>query len=519
MDDPSQLDQLLDEWESCRDLDSTLSVEAFIGDRLGGLEIKAIDEFRCVAQSLIEMDDTLEAVAGPHSVEETTCVEGSLLSSVSLSELRPGLEPVAGFILVSRLGRGGFGEVWKACTTGGFHIALKFVQIGGRVGDIERKSLEVIKNVRHPNLLFVFNYWEVGDLLIIASELADGTVYDRLNESQKDGNPGIQKEELLQYISEAAKGIDALNDSNKPGITGIQHRDIKPQNLLLSGGSIKVGDFGLARAIGTGASKHTSSVTFAYAAPECFEGKTSNSSDQYSLAVTYCHLRGGRLPFNGNHIELMDGHRHRSPDLSMIPEDERWVVEKALSKDPGERWRSCCEFAGQLSRPSVLPAPTRNTTLEWMTLNSRSVAIFATVCVAIISFFSIADRSPNSKTPPGDSPPLNVTYRSSQIPGYGFVVNIQNASKTSPAVIESFKVSSKTGKTMSQELKVKILPTNSIDVGWSDLKPWKLQSGDEVEVQCSGISKPVTLKIPELKSWTQSIGDYWNGPQIPNGTK
>ena len=65
------------------------------------------------------------------------------------------------------------------------------------------------------------------------------------------------------------------------------------------GGSLKVADYGLARVLGHSQASHTGSMTPTYAAPEFFEGKTSGQSDQYSLAVTYCHMRGGRPPFSG----------------------------------------------------------------------------------------------------------------------------------------------------------------------------------------------------------------------------
>src|SRR5207247_1994324 len=115
------------------------------------------------------------------------------------------------------------------------------------------------------------------------------------------GEIGIPVGELLEYFREAAKGIDYLNEPRHRMPTGeavgIQHRDIKPQNLLLCGGSVKVADFGLARMLQHSVTAHTGSLTMTYAAPEFFSGQTSNQSDQYSLAVTYCHLRACKLPF------------------------------------------------------------------------------------------------------------------------------------------------------------------------------------------------------------------------------
>jgi serine/threonine protein kinase len=158
---------------------------------------------------------------------------------------------------------------------------------------------------------------------------------DRCHEAQAGGLPGIPRDELLVYLRDAAEGIDFLQKRT------IQHRDIKPQNLLLVGGRVKVGDFGLARLLANSVTGHTGSLTLAYAAPEFFEGKTTRQSDQYSLAVAYCRLRGGKLPFEGTPAAMVAAHLHRPPDLTMLPSEERPAVAKALSKKPGDRWPTC----------------------------------------------------------------------------------------------------------------------------------------------------------------------------------
>jgi formylglycine-generating enzyme required for sulfatase activity len=160
---------------------------------------------------------------------------------------------------------------------------------------------------------------------------------------------------LLDYLRDAARGLDYLNS------LGIQHRDVKPHNLLLVGGGVKVADFGLAKLLEQTVASNSGAMTVAYAAPECFGGQISGRSDQYSLAVAYCQLRGGQLPFGGNAMQTMAGHLLQPPDLTMLPEAERPVVARALAKKPEERWPSCRAFVdalaptGQAAAPASLP--------------------------------------------------------------------------------------------------------------------------------------------------------------------
>jgi formylglycine-generating enzyme required for sulfatase activity len=266
-------------------------------------------------------------------------------------EFKPGARPVPDYELVQRLGRGGFGEVWKAVGPGSVAVALKFIRLDDKAGAVEQRSLELIRDIRHPNLLALFGSWQRDGFLILALELGEGTLLDRLKQAQAAGTEGIPPGELLDHMRDAARGLDYLNGR------GIQHRDVKPHNFLLVGGGVKVADFGLAKLLQHTLTSNTGSLTPAYAAPEFFNGQTSNLSDQYSLAVTYCHLRGGRLPFEGSATELMMGHVIREPDLTMLPESERPVVARALAKKPPERWPSCREFVEALAVGIEDPTP------------------------------------------------------------------------------------------------------------------------------------------------------------------
>jgi serine/threonine protein kinase len=260
--------------------------------------------------------------------------------------LMPGMRPVPDYELVQLLGQGGYGEVWKALGPGDVVVALKFIRLDARVGEIELRSLGVMKNIHHPHLTGIAGIWQREGLLIIAMELGDGTLMDSLLKSQREGLSGIPADQLCEYMREAAKGIDYLCTLQ------IVHRDIKPQNLLLVGGGVKVADFGLAKLLEQARASTSGAMTPAYAAPEFFRGEANSQSDQYALAVSYCQLRGGRLPFAGSVAELMAGHLMNPPDLSMLPEPERPIVARALAKNSAERWPDCRSFVRALEQAS-----------------------------------------------------------------------------------------------------------------------------------------------------------------------
>jgi serine/threonine protein kinase len=267
-------------------------------------------------------------------------------ATVERDQDRPGTELVPGYRLVARVGSGGAGDVWSAEAPGGLRVALKIVRLTGGLGRREMANVRILRAIRHPNLLAYFGAWQHRDRLIVGMELADGSLWDRLAEARYLGLAGIPLGELLEIIGEVARVIDFLNEpchelEGRSGVA-IHHRDIKPQNIMLIGRGVKVADFGLSCLDNpSGASKSQCGLTFAYAAPETFRRRVSASSDQYSLAVTYCQLRGGRLPFVGPPAAVMMGHLFGDPDLSMLPGPERPIIARAMAKDVTERWPDC----------------------------------------------------------------------------------------------------------------------------------------------------------------------------------
>ncbi len=266
-------------------------------------------------------------------------------------------EPLDGYTLIERLGRGGFGEVWKCEAPGGFQKAVKFVYgdlqtEDGRGAEQELKSLGRMKDIRHPYILTLERYDVIDGQLMVVMELADRNLWDRFRECRMLGHPGIGREELLRYMGETAEALDLMNDRYK-----LQHLDVKPQNLFLMFDHIKVADFGLAKAFEGSVAAVTGGVTPVYAAPETFQGEVSRFSDQYSLGIVYQELLTGTRPFNGaNTKQLLLQHLREPPDLSALPEHDRPVIGRALEKDPSDRWTSCREMVQRLTHAPTLYA-------------------------------------------------------------------------------------------------------------------------------------------------------------------
>lgn len=266
-----------------------------------------------------------------------------------ITRLEPGAEPIQGYRLICRLGGGGYGDVWKCEAPGGLNKAIKFVfgQLGtsdnvlgqdaedGRAAQ-ELKSLERIKMIRHPFILALDRYEIIDGQLMIVSELADCSLYDRFRECYQKQLPGIPREELLNYLLEAAEALDYMTEKHD-----LLHLDIKPQNLFLMCNHIKIGDFGLVKDIQDKLANVTGGFTANYAAPESFEGYVSRYSDQYSLAIVYQELLTAVRPYSGtNPKQLLLQHIQGQPNLEPLPECDRKIVGKALAKDPAHRWPS-----------------------------------------------------------------------------------------------------------------------------------------------------------------------------------
>ncbi len=252
-----------------------------------------------------------------------------------------------GYKLIQRIGAGTFGEVWRAEAPGGVEVAVKviFRPITDQEVKRELDALNLIKQLRHPYLLQTQAYWLSDDRLHIAMELADGCLRDRLRNSQKAGEPNIPVGELLRYFQESAEALDFLHGER------VLHRDVKPENILLTKRHAKVADFGLARLLQADRASVSASGagTPRYMAPEVWHNRVTPASDQYSLALTYMELRLGRhLKEGGNMMDWMFFHLQETPDLTAFTADEEQVLARALAKEPEKRFPSCTAFMDDL---------------------------------------------------------------------------------------------------------------------------------------------------------------------------
>jgi serine/threonine protein kinase len=262
------------------------------------------------------------------------------------AKLQSGFEPIQGYFLRDKLGSGGYGEVWSADAPGGLKKAIKFVygHIDGDRASCELKSLQRIRQVNHPFILSLERIEIIDGQLMIVSELAQGSMFDRYMDFKKKQIAGIPRDRLLSYLADAADGLDFLCQKHD-----LQHLDVKPGNLLILSDRIKVADFGLVKDLQSTTQSMLSGMTPTYAAPEMFDGRPGRFSDQYSLAIVFQEMLTGELPFRGRTTaQLANEHINRAPDLNPLPPSDRSIIAKALAKRPQQRFSDCRELINAL---------------------------------------------------------------------------------------------------------------------------------------------------------------------------
>jgi hypothetical protein len=237
------------------------------------------------------------------------------------------------FTLISELGRGGMGVVWKARDReNGQIVALKllretYAEDPEYLARFERE-LELARRIDSAHVVKVLGFGVRKKVPYLALEYIEGpSLYDALTAH----GPYIWPE-TRAILAQLAQG---LADANAAGVI---HRDVKPSNVLIApDGTAKLTDFGIARGLDLTRFTATSTIlgTPAYLAPE---GPKDARSDLYSLGVIGYELLTGAVPFKGtSYQEVIVEHIRTAPDLEKLPPDARPIIGWLLAKNPDDR--------------------------------------------------------------------------------------------------------------------------------------------------------------------------------------
>jgi serine/threonine protein kinase len=273
---------------------------------------------------------------------------------VSRIRLEAGSVPFAGLKLIQLRGRGGFAEVWEAEDTRGDRIAVKFMASANQTSSVkEMRIIQAIQKLSHRHLLHIQNVWSVPGYIVVSMDLADGSLFDMLDLYQAEYHTPLPPVLVAGYLKQAALALDFLNARRHTfdGRTaGFMHCDVKPSNLLLVGEMVKLADFGLCTPMVALQSTYGKAGTLDFAAPEVHRGGLAETSDQYSLAITYYHLRTGNFPFPPlpGGFSRSYSYTRPAPDLSRVRRGERRILERALDLEPTNRWPSCLALMNAL---------------------------------------------------------------------------------------------------------------------------------------------------------------------------
>ncbi|MFH1765569.1 MAG: protein kinase [Gemmatimonadota bacterium] len=272
---------------------------------------------------------------------------------------------ISGYRILGGIGKGGMGTVYLALDniTEGQLDAVKILN-RDLVVDRERLRREAVtaNRVDHPNVCRIYNYVEAYDpdsataLTLIAMELVRGPT---LREVQEERGGILELGRAALVVKEVAEALTAIHSQD------IVHRDIKPTNIIVTrdpgeAERVKIVDFGIAKAVGGGASQDLTepgfvAATVHYASPELLRGKPEKRSDVYALGVVLYEILTGHRPFEAtNQAELFSlildpGVTPPSLDQARpgmgYPRALQEVVDLALEREPEKRFPSAAAFS------------------------------------------------------------------------------------------------------------------------------------------------------------------------------
>ena len=268
----------------------------------------------------------------------------------------------AHYTVERELGSGGMATVYLAKDLKHHRrVAIKVLRpelSAGLGADRFVREIAIAAQLTHPHILPLFDSGEAGGLLYYVMPYIEGeSLRDRL---RREGKIGI--DEAMRLTDQIASALSFAHER------GVVHRDIKPENVLLMGDQAIVADFGIARAVEAAGSERLTGTglaigTPAYMSPEQWSGasEVDTRTDIYALGCVVYEMVGGRPPFTGSTPhELLAKHavepiphlRTSNPEIPLFVER---AVERALAKDPADRFGTASEFAEALTSGIVLP--------------------------------------------------------------------------------------------------------------------------------------------------------------------
>jgi serine/threonine protein kinase len=267
------------------------------------------------------------------------------------------------FEMIEKLGEGGMGEVWKARDPAlDRFVALKFLvsSLLDSATALSRFKQEAIaaSKLDHPNICTIYEVGEAEGKTYIAMAFYEGRV---LSDMLQPGQPQLGVDEIRNYLRQAASGLGKAHES------GILHRDIKPANIMITNdGLVKILDFGLAKNLRTASAltrPDTMLGTLFYMAPEQVQGgEIGQQADIWALGAVLYEMLAQRRPFDAEYeAAVLYAIVHEQPKPLRefrpdTPDDLAQIAEKALKKDPAERYKSMRDLIADLGTAAA-PRP------------------------------------------------------------------------------------------------------------------------------------------------------------------
>ena len=277
-------------------------------------------------------------------------------------DFRPGEIILKRYRVISELGRGGMGVVYKCFDSiTGVDVAMKMLQVELSAASVEmeelRENFQLIHTLHHPNIAAsnTLEYDSANGILFLVMECVEGTDLRRWIKEKRSSGP-ITPAELLPVIRQIASALDFAHKQN------ILHRDIKPGNVMITpDGTVKVLDFGLATQICASMTRKAfsngeTSGTAPYMAPEQWRGSDYSAAvDQYALGVLTYELLAGRPPFHHPEIPILrEIVLNEAPaEIPGLPKYVQKSLQRVLSKKAEQRFRNCSAFAEALAPVSL----------------------------------------------------------------------------------------------------------------------------------------------------------------------